>query len=318
MRPSLVIPTLNAGPLFGEVLAAIDAQEGIEDLEKVAVDSGSTDATVDQLRAHGFAVHGIERRDFQHGASRDLAISKTSGDVVLLLTQDATPEPGWLSALGVVFAEHPEVEAAWCHQQPRPGCNPILAQRIAGWMGDRANRTFQQLAPGKVLEDLAPMDQLMLCAFDNVASAVRRPVWERYRFGPRRFGEDVAFGRKVIAEGGTIAFVPKSRVVHSHDTTPLQEGLRIYRDHQNLAELFGLVVLPDLGSCRRAARAGAEHFVQQVHALPDLPADERRSLAEWARDYGRWTTWAQYLGANSKRLRRSPLAPVIWWWERRA
>ena len=70
MRTSLVLPTWNAGSLLDEVLDAVDAQPGAEGLERIAVDSGSTDGTVDRLRAHGFAVHTIEQRRFNHGATR--------------------------------------------------------------------------------------------------------------------------------------------------------------------------------------------------------------------------------------------------------
>ena len=94
MKVSLVMPTWNAGPLLEEVLAAVDAQPGAADLEKVAVDSGSADGTVGILEKHGFRVMGIEQKTFNHGATRDLAIEQTSGDVILLLTQDATPADG--------------------------------------------------------------------------------------------------------------------------------------------------------------------------------------------------------------------------------
>ena len=118
LRVSLVIPTLNAGPLLEDVLGAVDSQPGASDLEKVAVDSGSTDATVARLEAHGFTVHHIPKRDFNHGETRDLAISKTEGDVILLLTQDATPlDDDWLPAL-VESYEDPKVGAAYCRQVP--------------------------------------------------------------------------------------------------------------------------------------------------------------------------------------------------------
>jgi hypothetical protein len=42
VRASLVIPTLNAGPLLEEVLEAVDRQPGVLDLEKMAMDSGSS------------------------------------------------------------------------------------------------------------------------------------------------------------------------------------------------------------------------------------------------------------------------------------
>lgn len=304
MRASLVIPTWNAGPLLEEVLAAVAAQPGADQLERVAVDSGSTDGTVATLQRHGFLVHTIPQREFNHGATRDLAITRTKGDVVILLTQDATPaDRRWLPALLDAYSD-PAVDAAWCRQIPRPDCNPLLRRRIEEWMGDRRTMTLQRLPAGRTFGDLQPMERLRLSSFDNVASSVRRTTWEKYRFGRQRFGEDVTFGKRVIEGGGCIAFVPEAAVVHSHQTTPKQEGKRVYCDHQNLFRLFGIVLIPDLAHCKRAVRDGGAHFRKQIAEEPGLSPERRAELERWATGYARWTAWGQYLGANSERLRK--------------
>lgn len=304
MRASLVIPTWNAGPLLEEVLAAVAAQPGADQLERVAIDSGSTDGTVATLQRHAFLVHTIPQREFNHGATRDLGIARTKGDVVMLLTQDATPaDRRWLPALLDAYAD-PAVDAAWCRQIPRPDCNPLLRRRIEEWMGDRKTMTLQRLPPGRTFADLQPMERLRLSAFDNVASSVRRTTWEKYRFGWQRFGEDVTFGKRVVEGGGCIAFVPEAAVVHSHQTTPKQEGKRVYCDHQNLFALFGLVVIPDLAHCKRAVRDGGAHFRRQIAEEPGLSPERRAELERWATSYAKWTAWGQYLGANHERLRK--------------
>ncbi len=320
MKASLVIPTWNAGPLLEEVLAAVDVQPGADRLERIAIDSGSTDGTVAVLQRHGFAVRTIPQREFNHGATRDLGIAASGGDVIVLLTQDATPaDRNWLPALLAAY-EDPAVDAAWCRQIPRPDCNPLLRRRIEEWMGDRRTLSHQRLPAGTAFMDLEPMQRLRLSAFDNVASSVRRTTWARYRFGWRRFGEDVTFGKRVVESGGCIAFVPESAVIHSHVTTPKQEGKRVYCDHQNLYSLFGLRVIPDLSHCRRAVRDGGAHFLGQVAAEPGLSPAARGELERWARGYARWTAWGQYLGANSERLQRTwygPLMRLVDWWMHR-
>ena len=304
LRASLVMPTWNAGALLEEVLSAVDAQPGADRLERVAIDSGSTDGTVDVLRRHGFRVDTIAQKDFNHGATRDLGIERTNGDVIVLLTQDATPaDRGWLPALLAAYAD-PAVDAAWCRQIPRPDCNPLLRRRIEEWMGDRRTRAMQRVPAGTTFAQLDPMAQLRLAAFDNVASSVRRTSWARYRFGWRRFGEDITFGKRVIENGGCIAFVPDAAVIHSHQTTPKQEGKRVYCDHQNLFALFGLRVIPDLAHCKRAVKDGGAHFLAQVRAEPGLAPAQLAELEAWALGYAKWTAWGQYLGANSERLQR--------------
>ena len=73
MRVSLVMPTLNGGELLERVLDGIDRQPGAMDLERIAIDSGSSDDTVERLAAHGFTVHGIDQREFNHGDPRAVA-----------------------------------------------------------------------------------------------------------------------------------------------------------------------------------------------------------------------------------------------------
>ena len=301
MKVSLVIPTWNAGPLLEEVLAEIDLQPGANRLERVAVDSGSSDDTVERLRDRGFEVMAIPQREFNHGATRDLVISATSGDLIVLLTQDATPSDcNWLSGLIEPFAD-PTVGAAYCRQVARPDCNPFIAMRIAEWTAGKQEAIVQRAESAEAFAALEPMERLRLCAYDNVAGCVRRSTWEGIRFGDRPFGEDVAFGKQVILSGQSIVFQPASAVVHSHNRTPVQEGKRIYCDHQNLNDLFGLNLIPDYAAFRAAVRSARVDNARSVDAL-QLPPDRNRDLHRWARGYAFWSALGMYLGANSKRL----------------
>ncbi len=301
VRASLVMPTLNAGPLLEDVLDAVDHQPGAADLEKVAVDSGSSDDTVTRLQAHGFTVHHVDKREFNHGATRDLAISRTSGQVIVLLTQDATPlDKHWLPALLACY-EDPAVGAAYCRQVPREDCNPLIKQRILEWTAGRKERVVQRLDDPATFEALTPGERLQLCAYDNVAGSVARSAWEQHKFGHRPFGEDVAFGKKLILTGRSIVYEPASAVVHSHNRSPQEEGKRIYCDHANLSELFGLRVLPSWAHCRRAIADSRKHFAATVDGL-DLPPEEKRTMREWARQYAMWSALGVYLGGNRDRL----------------
>lgn len=303
MRTSLVIPTLNGGPLLGEVLTAIDRQPGAAELERVAVDSGSRDGTVELLARHGFAVHRIERAQFNHGATRDFAIAKTHGEVIVLLTQDAVPaNDEWLPRLVECYSD-PQVGAAYCRQIPRPDCNPFIAHRLREWTAGRSERVVQRIASAADFEALAPMERLRLCAYDNVAGSVRRAAWEQSPFGHRRFGEDVAFGKRSILAGYSIVYEPASAVIHSHNRTPREEGKRIYCDHQNLRELFGVHLLPTYRAFRDNVAWSRRHYGEIVAQL-DLPEDQRSALARWARSYAFWGAVGMYCGGNSERLMR--------------
>ncbi|MBP8302310.1 MAG: glycosyltransferase family 2 protein, partial [Planctomycetes bacterium] len=70
MRISLVIPTLNAGPLLDDVLAGIQRLEGTVFDEMLAIDSGSKDGTIERLQRAGFRIASIQKSDFDHGSTR--------------------------------------------------------------------------------------------------------------------------------------------------------------------------------------------------------------------------------------------------------
>jgi rhamnosyltransferase len=304
MDVSLVMPTWNGGPLLAQVLERIERQPGAARLERVAIDSGSSDGTVGLLRKHNFAVHSIPQYQFNHGATRDLGIEKTRGELVVLLVQDALPaDERWLPELLGSFTA-PAVGAAYCRQLPRADCNPLLEKRLLEWTAGKTEAVVQSIGSGAEYEALAPIERLQRCAFDNVASAVRRATWARYRFGRRRFGEDIAFGKQVVLGGESIVFQAKSAVIHSHNRTARDEGRRIYCDHQNLRDLFDLRVLPTREAFLRAIEWGRAEFPRQ------LPPGSPESLRRWALDYARWSAVGIFLGGNAPENLTGPRAAL--------
>jgi len=292
------MPTWNAGPLLDEVLAAIRNQRVRAFDELVAVDSGSRDGTVERLQRAGFRVTGIPQREFDHGGTRDRGVATTTGDVIVLLVQDATLQShDWLAKMVEPF-DDPDVAGVWCRQIPRPKCHPVMARRVSGWPGWGEGVTKKRLPEGKQLSDLPPFEQLFTCAFDNVASAVRRTAWERFPFGPRRFGEDIWFGTRAIAAGLTIAHQGGAAVMHSHDRTAWSEGKRTFCDHRNLRRLFGLVGIPTWKALRDAIPPATAENVAYVRSL-HLPPEQEESALRWTRDYVKWQGWGQYLGAKA-------------------
>jgi rhamnosyltransferase len=316
VRLSLVMPTWNAGPLLDEVLDAIAAQRDPAFAELLAIDSGSRDGTVERLQRAGFRVAPIPQQEFDHGSTRDRGIAMTTGDVVVLLVQDATLQGAdWLAKMVAPFAD-PQVAGVWCRQVPRPGCQPVLDRRIRGWPGWGEGITKKRLPDGVQLRDLPPFEQLMLCAFDNVASALRRSAWQRFPLGPRRFGEDVWFGKRVIEAGLALAHQGAACVMHSHDRSAWAEGKRTFCDHRNLRTLFGLVGIPTWRVLRDGIAPSTEEHVAYVRSLGLPPAQEGPAL-QWTRDYVKWQCWGQYLGAKAGGSPRGARGAFFRWLGRR-
>lgn len=301
-RVSVVIPTWNGGERFNAVLAAL-ARQDLEH-ELVVVDSGSHDDTPYRAAAAGAYVFAIPNAEFQHGATRNRAIERTRGEVVCLLTQDAVPTaPDYLRRLTAAFDEE-SVDGAYARQTPRPDCDPLLAERLRRWMASRTEREVHALVPGDPaasrarFEALPPMERYLACAFDNVASAVRRSTWERHPFPARPFGEDVAWAREVLLAGGRVAFEPAAAVEHSHRIRMLGEARRIYCDHRNLMELFELRNVPSWAAVW-TGWTGQRRLYAELLAGQPLGVLARVGWRLYSIPYAGLETAAQHLGARS-------------------
>lgn len=316
----MVVPTWNGGPRFLEVLEALAGQDLDGGFELLVVDSGSTDGTPEAAERAGARVHRIPNAEFNHGATRNLGISLTSGEVVALLTQDARPMDASYLANLVAPYDDPSVDGVYARQFPRPDCDPLLAERLRLWSATRDEPEKRALAPGdpaaaaERFEAIAPMERYLACAFDNVASSVRRATWRRLPFPPRAFGEDVAWAREVLRSGGCIAFEPTARVEHSHRIDMIREFKRIYCDHRNLVELFGLRNVPSW----RAVLDGWRHqrrFYRELLADLDLSPAARAGWRAYSVPYALLETAAQFLGARSPW--KSVESPFWRWADRR-
>lgn len=272
MKVSIVIPTLNAGPEFDALLRAVYAQKRDFDLEVQVVDSGSTDGTPELARRHGARVEQIDKSRFNHGATRNLGISLTDGEFVVMLVQDAMPDgEQWLAALVGAVASDEKVAGAYSRQLARPEADPITRALLEGMASGRDERRVQKAEDG--YENLPPARKRRLAAFDNVSSCMRRSVWEEFPFEAARFGEDIRWGKAVVGAGYSVVYEPDSRVVHSHERGSIYDLKRYYADQKVLSELFGLRPVNSLPQLARAIVGVTARL------YPALLRDERRRSA---------------------------------------
>src|SRR6201994_2134750 len=89
LKLSVLIPTLNAGEKWIELLESIKNQS-IFIHKKIIIDSGSVDNTVAEAVDYGFEVKVISKDDFNHGKVRQQLVDLSgNADICIFLTQDA-------------------------------------------------------------------------------------------------------------------------------------------------------------------------------------------------------------------------------------
>lgn len=243
---SLVIPTKNGGGLFKRVVASLQRQTVWKDVEFIIIDSQSDDDTVETARAAGAKCLTVAASDFNHGATRDLAISHATTNRVVLLVQDATPYDDRLIETLIAALNEDNVAGVYARQIPYPDADVITKRNLDLHFTGRMARDTSEIKDLRAYAALPSHQRYMLCNFDNVCSAIRKDVWEQERFGRINFGEDIDWAERVLKRGYKIVYEPKAAVVHSHDRPLSYEYKRTYVCHRKLYNQFQLQVAPTL------------------------------------------------------------------------
>ena len=237
-RVSVVIPTLNGGGSFGQLLEAIGDQQFDDDLEIVVIDSGSRDGTQELARKAGARVLSVPHRRFNHGRARNQAVQAARGEFVVLTVQDALPtDEGWLARLLGPMLEQSEIAGSYGLQVCPATAGLVARARSALWYEGNSLPLVKSLETPEQYQVLSPEERLRLIRFDNVLACIRRSVWEKVPFPERQFAEDVAWARQALLEGHKIAYVPTAQVWHCHERGWLYYLRRAYIDGHTRVEL---------------------------------------------------------------------------------
>lgn len=300
VRATVVVPVRNGAAQLPELLGALATQELDGGFEVLAIDSGSSDGSVEILERQGVRLLRIPPESFDHGGTRNLGAREARGDVVVFLSQDAVPQgSGFVRHLLTSLDSDRRLAGVFARQVPRPGADPLTRRDLAAWVAAGSEPRAVFVPDAERLAALAPSERYLLSVFDDVASAVRRDLLLAHPFEPSRFGEDVEWGQRLLRLGYGLAYVPEAVVVHSHLRTARALFRRNYLGHRLLLRLFGLRTVPDLPHLMRAS-AGAV-------------ASDFRTLAREGADLATWLaapcqslagTYGQYRGARDEALGR--------------
>jgi len=237
---SVVIPTKNGmSEGFESTLRGISKQIGIAETEVIVVDSGSSDGTVEVAKSYGAKVFSISPEEFNHGATRNYAAEKTTGEFLLFTVQDAIPatEDLFYKMAKALLAD-PKLAGVSVRQVPKSD-----ADIYACWEMWNHYKFLFEAPPPKLsnpdeIDKLSSQQLRRLAGLDDVCSMVRRELWEKNRFKPTPFGEDLEFGLSCVRQGYSIGLLPQQGVIHSHTRSPFYTLSRHYVDMLVLLKLF--------------------------------------------------------------------------------
>jgi 2-polyprenyl-3-methyl-5-hydroxy-6-metoxy-1,4-benzoquinol methylase/GT2 family glycosyltransferase len=223
---SVVIPTKNGmSEGFESTLRAISNQKGIAETEIIVVDSESSDGTVDVAKQYGAKVFRIAPEEFNHGATRNYAAEQTTGDLLMFTVQDAIPATQDLFyEMAKTLLRDSKLAGVSVRQLPKSD-----ADLYACWERWNHNRFHLE----------SPQEQLLqLAGLDNVCSMVRRNIWEKIRFKPTQYAEDLEFGLSCLRDGYKIGWLSHRSTIHSHTRAPFHYMSRHYADRRVMFDVL--------------------------------------------------------------------------------
>ena len=224
MKASVVVPSWNGLGVLREAMPALLGQTA--DAEVIVVDNGSDDGTAEVVQAAWpEAVLVRTRENLGFGRAVNLGAARATGDVVVVVNNDAVPAPDFVERLLEPFAD-PAVGmvAGVLTQRPHPdrvdSAGVELDVTVGSW-------DLGWNAPVATLGDREPAGPC------GGAAAYRRTAWQDAGgFDPALFAywEDVDLALRLRRAGWRSAFAPRAVALHRHSGTlgaasPLQRRL---------------------------------------------------------------------------------------------
>ena len=216
---SIVIRTKNEEAFLGDTLREIGRQEWQGPCEIMVIDSGSTDGTLSIADSHGAQIIRLDERDFTYGRALNVGAKKARGDIIVNLSAHALPlDKHWLECLVRELAGA-DVAASYGRQVASGEVNPFEAYKNERFFG-----------PERLEFNTKGGGSKKGVNFSNANAAVRKDVWERFRFNEEvGWAEDLMWQQEVLNAGFSIVYTPKAVVAHTHPVD-LTRAYRASRD----------------------------------------------------------------------------------------
>ena len=211
---SVVIPVKNEALKISACLDGILSQT-VPVKEIIVIDSGSVDGTQDIVRSYNKTILvEIPAAEFNHGTTRNLGVSRATGEFVLMTVGDARAyNKHWIEELLNGFVD--EAVAGVCGQQivphekdknPVEWFRPISVPQI---------KRYQFPTPME-FDQLSPAEKMAACGWDDVTALYRKSALLEIPFQEITYGEDSLWAKEALINGYAIVYNYKAKVYHYH------------------------------------------------------------------------------------------------------
>jgi rhamnosyltransferase len=248
-----ILPVKNRAHHLPALLERIAAQDADLELEIVAIDSGSTDQTVEVLADFDCSVLQVDEQTFDYALTRNAAVEFARGEFLLFISSTMLPlDRRWLQPLIDRMRGSANLAGVYSRGIPSPRSSVMNARDYlrADLLTNRRHFPEVTRSPDPLLrviadraayDRMAPADLRQFISFSNVSSLVRADVFRRHPFSRvSSVGEDMLWARSVLEAAHEIRYEPLSTVVYSHDYSDEDLFRRSFDDALGNREIAGV------------------------------------------------------------------------------
>lgn len=160
-------------------------------------------------------VFHVSKKEFDHGRTRRMGVSRSKADIFVMMTQDALPADEYLLERLTANLSG-QVAISYARQLPAQDCSVIERYTRQFNYPDKSHRQSAEQLGTKGIKTY-------FCS--NVCAAYRRDIYDASQGFIRHtiFNEDMIYAAGIIKAGYEIAYEADAKVVHSHNYTCAQQ-----------------------------------------------------------------------------------------------
>lgn len=220
MKAIVCIPTFNIGLNAPLVCDAILKQS--VKIPLLVIDSSSTDGEIKKLDEIGARIHVISKNAFNHGATRQLALSLSpEAEFIIFMTQDSILESADSIKNILLPFENKSIGAVCGRQIPYPDASPISSHaRLFNYKKESSVKSKRDI----------PILGIKAAFLSNSFAAYRRTALIDVGGFPSDviFGEDTYVAAKMLQAGWKVFYAAGATCLHSHNYSMMEEFCRYF------------------------------------------------------------------------------------------
>lgn len=208
MKVEIICPLYNAENYIENLHDNILKQKNVDFSVRYLL-TESTDQTESILKSKKLNYNKIEKKDFSHSLTRELAARNSKADIIVFISQDVEPsDENWLYYLVKDIIDG-SVSATYSRQITK-------FNNLEKYTREKNYPKESKIVSKDDINDLG----LKAFFFSDAASAIKKEVFEQLNYYDNKrlpINEDMYIAHKLITNGYKIKYCSDSIIYHSHN-----------------------------------------------------------------------------------------------------